>query len=82
MEDNMNTPFKKRTNPLVLEETKPAEPNQEEVEVEEEVIQPTPQPKPQPRKQPKEVASIKEKYTAVMPLMLCNGSITPTRISR
>lgn len=62
----MNTPFKKRTNPLALDEQKPVETKQEQEEVVEEVVQPVPQTKPQPKKQPKEVASVKEKYTAVM----------------
>ena len=62
----MNTPFKKRTNPLTLDEQKPVEQTQQAPVYEEEPVQVAPQPKVQPKKQPKEVTPIKEKYTAVM----------------
>lgn len=62
----MNTPFKKRTNPMDLPEQKSVESQQEVKPVVEEPVQAAPQPKPQARKQANEVASVKEKYTAVM----------------
>lgn len=62
----MNTPFKKRINPMDSPEQKTVEVQQDEEPVVEEPVQVAPQPKVQARKQAKEVASIKEKYTAVM----------------
>lgn len=62
----MNTPFKKRTNPLAHEEQISVEPAEEPVVVEPTPVQAAPQPKPQPKKQPKDLNPVREKYTAVM----------------
>lgn len=68
----MNTPFKKRVNPLAVEDEKPVQPEPKPKPVVEQKVEPAPV-RPEPRvevhQEPKKAVrhdAVKEKYTAVM----------------